>query len=104
MRFRFWLVLLGFAVGGVLAPVAASGATGLPPRAEVLAGDLRTARELLERSLEWRGRAERYLEATGKKIDGGTLSSRPFAPIRPVAENSPGSTMVPEKPRSPAAT
>ncbi len=87
MRFRFWLVLLGFAVGGVLAPVAASGATGLPPRAEVLAGDLRTARELLERSLEWRGRAERYLEATGKKIDGGTLSSADLTTLYAGAED-----------------
>lgn len=75
MRYRSLAFIFGLAVYSLSAPFLAADSVGLPPRAELLAGDLGQARELLDLSLGWRGRAQRYLGESGQKVSSGTLSS-----------------------------
>jgi uncharacterized protein YycO len=80
MRVR--LVVMACVAGVVLlsscrhVPITSSRSTGLPPREEALKADVAIARGLLDASLDWRGRAARFVAEVKPRLGAkGVLTS-----------------------------
>lgn len=67
------VLLSGWLVAGP--GLRAAEGRGLPPREEALRADILLARNLVERSLEWRVRARTFIQESQPRLSGGVLTS-----------------------------
>ncbi|MFT3781594.1 MAG: YiiX/YebB-like N1pC/P60 family cysteine hydrolase [Nibricoccus sp.] len=71
----FRLVSVVVFSGLLFGKIFGSETDGLPPRADALKDDVAVARVLLQRSLDWRVRARKFLEAAEPRLKNGVLTS-----------------------------